>query len=292
MKNINLIYWGGKNFGDALSPRLIMELTGLPVQYKSWTASSQARAKETIGKIARFRFSELAHILWPSEVSMIAVGSVIRWGNENSKIWGSGFMNADEPFGGGSIHAVRGKLTSRKLQEMGYDPCQVYGDPALLLPLWIPGSNTKTVKVGIIPHWKEVDVFKERLGSRFQIIDLRTTDVEKIVREICQCEYVLSSSLHGLIVAHAYEIPALWIKAGYIDTDGFKFWDYFSSVDIPFYEGFEDLDKLFATDTAWKSLFEQHAEKALSNVSIRTLQEGLLHAFPFALCNKYSKFFG
>ena len=46
---------------------------------------------------------------------------------------------------------------------------------------------------------------------------------------------IFSTSLHGLIISHAYGIPAIWIKAGNIGTDGFKFKDYFSSVNIPYY---------------------------------------------------------
>ncbi|MDR2274196.1 MAG: polysaccharide pyruvyl transferase family protein [Sphingobacterium sp.] len=288
MKNINLIYWSGQNFGDVLSPRLVEELTGISTQYKSWQPSHAVRIKSLIGKIVRLRFAELRTILWPRQQSMIAVGSVIRWGNSRSLVWGSGFMNSDEPFGGGKIYAVRGKLTSRKLVEMGYPSCEVYGDPALLLPLWIPARTVKKHKLGVIPHWKEVTTFQDKLDGNFNIIDLRTYDVERIVRAICDCEYILSTSLHGLIVAHAYGIPALWIKAGYIDTDGFKFRDYFSSVDIPFYEGFEQLEEIFATESAWLSLFESNRDKATSKVDLDNLRHRLLMAFPFPLHPKYN----
>ncbi|MCS4226489.1 polysaccharide pyruvyl transferase family protein [Sphingobacterium sp. BIGb0165] len=287
MKKINVIYWSGENFGDALSPRLIEELTGLPTQYKSWQPSYAARLKNLIGKIVRLRFAELGTILWPQEKSIIAVGSVIRWGNSRSQVWGSGFMNSDEPFGGGEIYAVRGKLTSQKLLRMGYPKCEILGDPALLLPLWIPARKVKKHKLGIIPHWKEVEAFQDKLGDNFNIIDLRTHDVERIVRAICDCEYILSTSLHGLIVAHAYGIPALWIKEGYIDTDGFKFRDYFSSVDIPFYEGFENLEEIFASESAWMSLFEVNSDKANSRVDLKRVQRRLLKAFPFSLRSKY-----
>ncbi|KAF5280088.1 hypothetical protein FQR65_LT15078 [Abscondita terminalis] len=138
--------------------------------------------------------------------------------------------------------------------------CSVYGDPALLLPLWLKPSEKKKYKLGIIPHWGEVDFFMENYGHLYQIIDLRTKNVEEIVEEIAKCEYVLSTSLHGLIVAHAYGIPALWIKKGYIGTDGFKFKDYFSSVNIPFYDGFECLDEIFHPEK-WIELFNSNRDK-------------------------------
>lgn len=287
MKRVNLIYWEGKNFGDALSPRLIEELTGLPVQYKSWTPSCFDRLKDLFRMIIRLRFSAWRTVLWPSEVSMIAVGSVIRWGNSKSLIWGSGFMNADDPFGGGTVYAVRGKHTKKKLHDMGHPTCETFGDPALLLPLWIPAKKVKTQQLGIIPHWREVDHFKDRFGSDLNVIDLRTVDVERVVHEIADCAYILSTSLHGLIVAHAYGIPALWIKFGYIDTDGFKFDDYFSSVNIPSYRGFSQLDEIFATEDSWKALFEANRDKATCQIDLDRMQRRLLAAFPLPLRPKY-----
>jgi len=287
MKKNNLIYWQGQNFGDALSPMLIEELSGTAVQYKSWDPSPINRIKRVISTVMRFRFSELNNILWPSEHSIIAVGSVIRWGNPKSQIWGSGFMNEDDPFGGGTVHAVRGRLTAQKLQEAGQQRCEVFGDPALLLPLWIPAGTKKKHKLGIIPHWKEVELFKNITDNQFNIIDLRSSEIHRIIGEICDCSHILSSSLHGLIVAHAYGIPALWVKAGDIDTDGFKFRDYFSSVNIPFYDGFQQLDKIFESEQASMSLFKDHADKANIQVDLEKIQDQLLKAFPVPLKGRY-----
>ncbi|MDR6733882.1 polysaccharide pyruvyl transferase family protein [Sphingobacterium sp. 2149] len=287
MKTVNLIYWDGKNFGDALSPRLIEELTGLPVQYKSWNPSAIDRLKKLSMQLIRFRFSACRGILWPSQDSLIAVGSVIRWGNRKSSVWGAGFMNADDPFGVGRVYAVRGKYTSQKLEAMGYPRCDTFGDPAVLLPLWIRGKEKKTKQLGVIPHWKEVDAFREKFGTDINLIDFRTVDVERIIDEITDCAYILSSSLHGLIVAHAYGIPALWIKMGYIDTDGFKFDDYFSSVDIPSYNGFDQLDDILTSESGWRSLFASHWEKAHCQVDLSALQRRLLAAFPLPLKPKY-----
>jgi hypothetical protein len=62
------------------------------------------------------------------------------------------------------------------------------------------------------------------------VIDLCQT-VEKVVADITSCDCIFSSSLHGLIVAHAYGIPAVWIRpGGPIMGDDVKFHDYFASV--------------------------------------------------------------
>src|SRR5690606_5814540 len=58
--------------------------------------------------------------------------------------------------------------------------------------------------------------------------------IEELVDRVCECEVIASSSLHGLIVADAYEIPRVWLKLSDNILGGeFKFLDYFSTTDVP-----------------------------------------------------------
>jgi hypothetical protein len=58
--------------------------------------------------------------------------------------------------------------------------------------------------------------------------------VEAVIDAIASCEFVVSSSLHGLIVAHAYRRPALWVEfADPLLGDRSKFHDYFASLGRP-----------------------------------------------------------
>ncbi|PRD56492.1 polysaccharide pyruvyl transferase family protein [Sphingobacterium gobiense] len=286
MKKINLIYWNEANYGDALSPQLVKELTGIPVQYKDFTMTRNERLRTLLGLQPAKRKS----LILPHHRIFGAVGSIMPWLPKGTRVWGSGLMNHHDQFRGGKVYAVRGKLTERKLVEQGIPACGVYGDPALLLPLWLEGAVQKDVKIGIIPHWKEVDFFKEKYGDRHTIIDFRTRDVVGTTYDITRCAYILSSSLHGLIVAHAYGIPALWIKHGYIDTDGFKFQDYFSSVDIPAYDGFTDFDAILNDESDWRQLFEVNPSLSGINNSLAALQKNLLAAAPFPLRDTYKKY--
>ncbi|KEQ28195.1 hypothetical protein N180_00730 [Pedobacter antarcticus 4BY] len=287
-RKINLIYWDSDNFGDALSPLLIQELSGIQTQHKL-SPLSRYNVRVLFKRLSKYELYRLKSIIFPWQKTLLCVGSIMSWGKRKSDIWGSGFMNKCDSFKGGKTFAVRGKLTDRKLIEEGFNGCSVYGDPALLLPLWIEPKHEKHYKLGIVPHWHEVDYFLENYKDKYHIIDLRTRDIEKVVKEIMACEYVLSTSLHGVIVAHAYNIPSLWIKKGYIDTDGFKFNDYFSSVDIPFYDGLSNIEEILDSEDNWKSYFEEHKSKMLINNLLSEIQSGLLKSAPFPLKAKYKK---
>jgi pyruvyltransferase len=281
---INLVYWSERNFGDALSPLLIEEFSVLKTQLKHAYKSKIRRFFKAVLKLSTKEFNT---ILFPWQENVLGVGSVICSGNAQSSVWGSGFMNDAGKVEGKTVLAVRGPLTAERLVKQGFPKCETYGDPALLLPLWLPPAATKKHKIGIVPHWKETDLFLERYEHDFMVVDLRTRDVKRVVQEITSCDYILSTSLHGLIVAHAYNIPALWIKEGYIETDGFKFADYLSSVGIPVYEGFEVGADLANPENYFKELLVNHPDKSLPLLPLEALQKGLLKVAPFPLKTKY-----
>lgn len=197
-------------------------------------------------------------------------------------------MNESEHFHGGKIYAVRGKETNNKLLKEGFAGCDVFGDPALLLPLIVKGTEDKKYELGIVPHWTETDYFLSKYSSQYKIIDLRTSNIEKVISDITSCKYILSTSLHGIIVSHAYNIPALWIKKGFIHTDGFKFRDYFSSVNICNYEGHNNIGDLLSSKSSWESYFKENIDKSLPQIDLFPIQQNLLKAAPFTIVDKFA----
>lgn len=285
---INLIYWNeNANFGDQLSPYIISKLSGKTVNHKIAAISE----KNLIKFLLRYphKLRTLKEYVLPFQKSILAVGSILSYGNSLSKIWGSGFMNETDLFYGGSVCAVRGNLSAEKIMKMGGHSCGVCGDPALLLPILYTPNVVNEYKIGIIPHWKEYDYFYKSYGSRYHIIDLRTTDVEFVIREILSCEKILSTSLHGIIVSHAYGIPALWIKHSSINTDGFKFMDYFSSVNIEPYYGYSEFNAILSNRGNLNVFFEKNKEKSLPCCDVKSLQKALLLAAPFHVDPKWLK---
>ena len=297
MKKIRLYYWNEQhNFGDCLAPQLVEELSSIPVEYEK--PVEPLKFIDSIWYLASIilkgKYHRWERLIAPYRTIILSVGSILQFSNKRCKVWGSGYMNYYERPVRGKIYALRGKETKRKLIEQGIKLGDIpLGDPALLLPLWLQAKNQPQNELGIIPHWKETDYFIDLLKSKglnkIKLIDLRTDNIQKVVDEINSCKYILSTSLHGIIVAHAYNIPALWIKYGYIDTDGFKFKDYFSSVGIDYYDGFDSINDIISSTESYQSLFAKHSDKSRINVSLQQIQMNLLKSAPFPLNKRYKR---
>jgi hypothetical protein len=160
---------------------------------------------------------------------LLATGSIVRFARPGQYVWGSGAMwTTDRPSPAACYLAVRGPLTRDVVLKAGGDCPEVYGDPALLLPFVHMTPVGKIHDVGIVPHYVDVDLVR---GSGLPVINPLRANPLDVVDEVRACRAILSSSLHGVIVAHAYGIPAAWVKlSNRLDGDDVKFRDYAASV--------------------------------------------------------------
>lgn len=180
------------------------------------------------------------------EHKYVLTGSILSVPIKNATIFGAGFVSEDNTFIGENvtIKAVRGVKTLDKLLEYVDVSNVLLGDPGLLLPYYYDPKPEKKYKVGVTPHIMDY----EKTTGEF-VIDLRMGDetisetVERVIYQINQCESILSSSLHGLVVAKAYGIPAEHFHSDSLVGDGFKFRDFLETeVDVKkLYEGFISL---------------------------------------------------
>jgi len=290
-KVIKVSYYKGNNFGDELGPYIVSKLSGFHVEYKEIAISPLRLFFRIIKNVLLFNFRFIKHIKYISfdKRVLVPIGSSITRGNKNTSHWGTGYLNSKSVFKGGKVYAVRGKLTDERLRKEGFEGCSVYGDPALLLPIIYPIQKKHLYEIGIIPHYLDYSYFINQYSSQYKIIDVITNDVEKTISEIISCKKVLSSSLHGIIVAQAYNIPALWIKKNDIDTDdGFKFKDYFSSVAIAPYEGFTNIEEILKNENSINDFFKKNRDIEKIQVDLKEIQKSLLKVAPFPILEKYN----
>lgn len=201
---------------------------------------------------------------WPKKFSIydwfapiyVTIGSILANVNHKCIVWGSGIVSKEYPIKEAKFLSVRGPQTRKFLLNLGYDVPEIYGDPALLLPKYYHPKIEKKYKIGIVPHYRDFKLVKDlyKSNNAVLLIDLMTHDVEATTNLFLECEKVISSSLHGIIVAHAYGIPAVWQKfSDDVFGDDIKYQDYFESVSMKFYKSdiknekmsFEDMERLF-----------------------------------------------
>jgi len=259
-KNCINIYWerhpdSVQNFGDALGPYIVEKLTNLEPIYTKKTSKKEYLV--TVGDIA-------------SDIP------------KNGTIWGSGFINCNEIPGSGKIIGVRGKLTQDIFKKKGIDS-KVIGDPTLLLPLIFKPGTIKKYEVAIFPDISEMNVITSDKFSCYIIYPDR--NIEDIIIELLSCKFVVSSSLYGIIVCNAYNIPVVPVKfTDRLTGDEFRFIDYYSSININPIDGIIRYNlELF--DGHILNIIEQlkdYSKKFIPTVeNIKTLEKLLLDSFPF-----------
>lgn len=169
---------------------------------------------------------------------IMGIGSILTMFDiSNSIVWGSGILLPNMPFVGKpkEVKAVRGPLTRKKLIESGINCPAVYGDPALLLPLYYKPKVQKIYKLGIIQQYYSINnPLLDSIKTDSDVLILRIGQYKHwldFVDSVCMCETIISSSLHGLIIAEAYKIPNVWTYiSGDNPGDFFKYHDFFLSL--------------------------------------------------------------
>lgn len=170
----------------------------------------------------------------PEMSEVISSGSILHWIPEDYSgfIIGSGMMkNYPRRFPNAKILSVRGELTKHLL---GLPESTLAADPGILANRLLCSRKEKKTVLGIVPHFSEKNDTRINSFARLHKKEVRIIDVKrhpkKVINEIDQCEFILSSSLHGLIVADSLDIRSQFITLLNGRSDKlFKFSDYFSS---------------------------------------------------------------
>lgn len=166
-----------------------------------------------------------------SELHGLGMGSILHSANGQSVVLGSGMIGADfKPKGIDfqKVHMVRGELTKRAI---GLPETVAVADPMVLLSEVWSAPKLRSHRIGYVPH-----VSNYLVATRFQAKGIFVInpawDPWRVVASIADCEFLLSQSLHGLIVADALQIPNAWVMPSQGMVGGrFKFDDYYTTVD-------------------------------------------------------------
>lgn len=169
------------------------------------------------------------------DAEAVCIGSIARLALPGQTVYGSGRIRINEKAEPRAIwKCVRGPITRQNVLDHGGECPAIYGDPALLLPDFCK-PREKTHKLGIVPHYQDYHKVYGLLSDTWpdaKIINVVNTNPLEVAQQITQCESIISSSLHGIIAAQAYDIPVAWVQWTKLHGDGTKFNDYFQSVDV------------------------------------------------------------
>lgn len=175
---LNTYYWRTKkNFGDLLTTLLLQKFTRLTSEWSE-----------------------------PAEADLVVVGSILEHLPENWRgvIAGAGKLHESTKikFSKAKILALRGPLTAK-----GVRGSFALGDPGLLADELVPVQDKEHI-LGLVPHWSDTELEQNPIFLKYRPKIIRVSDDPlKVITEISQCEKIVSSSLHGIVLADALGIP-------------------------------------------------------------------------------------
>lgn len=236
------LYYLGKsnNFGDAINYQLFTQLYGQRVKRSRYYRADYAAIGSILGKFfydptqsrlsrQNLKKSVFAYCYGRSPVTILGSGLIEDLSAIADKLVLSRTLD---------IRALRGAKTLAVMQNVMNDELNqvVLGDPGLLVNRLFEGAKIKKrFRLGIIPHYADFDsplLHTYRDDSDVALIDIKGP-AQEFMKVVNECELIASSSLHGLVVADSFGIPAVWIRLSDAITGGdYKFLDYFSSLGI------------------------------------------------------------
>jgi pyruvyltransferase len=210
----NAYYWKDvPNFGDRMAHELLRHFTNSKIEW------------------SEIQFADV-----------LATGSIIEqipagW---NGIVAGPGLLVGKDrvDLSAANVLAVRGPLTLERIKHNNKKV--VLGDPGLLADELVH-VHTRDRLLGILPHWTDTRL---RNDGRFQFADplfiSPFDDPLTVIEKVGRCQKIVTSSLHGMILADAFGIPRRFeMSPRMLPEEGgtFKYRDYAASIGVPFKVG-------------------------------------------------------
>lgn len=200
---------------------------------------------DVLGSVLLANLGVKTHWVPPHEAEILTTGTILQQAKnwryrDDVLVWGSGWAG-DTHLPQERIHdltgirylAVRGEVTRQHISRQRDDLTDLpLGDPGLLVSHSSQYGNSFTAQheIGFVRHhadrlrydWAGLDVF--------EIDAARHPD--EVVPEIAQCSTIISTSLHGLIVADAFGIPSMRLETPMVGRP-LKWVDHASALTLP-----------------------------------------------------------
>lgn len=217
-KNKKLFYFNARpNFGDELNIYILQRLFNLNIKKES------------------FKKADLIGIGSILDSNITSKQKNMLQKNKPLKVFSSGIIEEkkQKEFLKRKCNflALRGKYTKSRIENILKKKINCpLGDGGLLASELLETMPKKEYRVGVILHYvdKKSSFLKNIKLENCKLIDISKNPIY-ILNEIAKCEVILSSAMHGLIVADSLNIPNQWIKLGDILFGGdYKFKDYYS----------------------------------------------------------------
>ena len=278
----DLYYFDGENLGDRLNATLIKDLFHIEVSLTPFSTAELISIGSVLDRLVRGSGAKGKYI----QEQQAKADTKTR-----IDVWGTGLMYEYTDCSALSflrpvkIHAVRGDLTRQTVERITGKPLKcALGDPAVLTPYMSDPVRSKKHTLGIIPHVAEYGMPEyKRIRESVEgsvIIDL-TKDPKKVMCRIASCECVISTSLHGLIVADAFGVPSKWCQmTNKILGNGFKYRDYYSGFGLT-------AEAYDLSGGAFPSPEEIKADYQIRPDAVRQMQLALVKSFPYQ--NQYTR---
>ena len=208
-KQVNLEWWSQKvNVGDYLAKVIfeyMMDRNGI---------KNDVKMKKTI--------------------HLMTVGSLIGMYDFDAVVWGSGVhcmenvrrIYKQSKYRKYDVRLVRGPITQEFLKSAGYSVPELYGDPAVIMPDIYTPRCEKEYNTSVILHLSQKGLLETDQDVHF--IDVATNNYQAFIDQIVKSKKVISSSLHGIILAESYGVPAVFLSQG-MSGELMKFYDWYFS---------------------------------------------------------------
>lgn len=277
---VRLYYAKLRNMGDLLNPLILRRCFGLESERRPFLTGELS----AIG-------SGLGQFCYHGGTLMRTRQLVNGFTHPRVWVWGTGFISYADCQGRFfkrrmEFCALRGELSRRAVEKSTGRRLDIpTGDAGILASALLDEAPEKRWNLGIVPHLCDLkDPAVEKLLKRYEnavFIDVRE-DPLAVVRQIAQCRAILSSSLHGLIVADSFHIPNLHLVLGdRLLGDGYKFDDYYSAYGLPH----RSWDLRFSPAPTLEQIQEQYAVTPAMAEEKKRL---MLESFPRALLKRAS----